>query len=158
MLRRFRARRLGRYLPWLAVAGVLAVLGMVFLGGYLAGRPTSGGSGVAAPPVATAGPGASPATGSVPAEGTAMLGATPDQQVFSFIKVAGGYLPQGVCTDDGGSVWRCPKPLLPGRDGDQASLVAVPVPREQVGDLVGKAQRGEGVQHDGRWGAESPIR
>jgi hypothetical protein len=142
MLRRMRATRVSRLLPWLAVAAVLAALGMVFLAGYLAGRPGR---------AATAYPG--PET-SAPVEsltpGTANLVAGPDQQVFAFGQAGEDLYPVGPCTAVGNALWHCPT-------AGQRDVVAIVVPRQQVGDLAARAQTGEKVRRGEGWGEESAV-
>jgi len=147
-----RRRGLRRYLPWIVLAGVLAVLGLVFLGGYLVGRPgpgspTAGSSAgaVTNPPVTTQ------PVGSAPVVATVQFRTTPDQQVFLFTQDADGLRAAGRCTDsEGAGVWRCPTPAL--LVGGPVGLIAYAVPQDQLDDLTNKARRYERVQRDARWG------
>lgn len=156
LARRLRASSLSRALPWAATAAVVAVVAVVFLCGYLVGRPGPEAGGA----LGTGLPGSAAATSIAPTEsaavGTIALATVPGQLAFAFNQIADDFYPVGACTPATAGVWRCPLRPAPG-PGAPATPVVVVVPQEQASDLSARAQRHEKMQRGDGWGDPSPI-
>src|SRR5262249_31643423 len=138
-----RSARRSDYLPPVIVLAVAALLLIMFLLGFLAGRPAraqqppTGSNGVTttSPAGQTPAPAPVPNQPAQPAAARVTINPVPgqDQQVWSFFKAA-TYFPQSPCSRVEDTVWQCTKRGEP-PPGDQSVLVAVPVPLSEVSTL-----------------------
>ena len=156
-----RSARRSRYLrPTVAVA-VAALVSVVFLLGFLAGRPapvqqaTAVSGGGTAPESTTE---AATSSSSQLTAGTVTITLGASQQVFALVKVGESYYPQSLCTLVGDAAWQCTKRYEPpGKPGTQSVLVAVLVPQDQVEHLNTAAANQEAVERGKDWGHDVPV-
>jgi hypothetical protein len=159
--RRFLRRRW--HFPVIAGVALLAVLGLVFVLGYLAGSPAVVQQSAAAPEFQVQTTISTPPQQAPlpPATGTAHIQLQDtNHQVYAFVTVGNSYYPQGACVsqDEPSSTWLCTKTHNPPeRQGSQTALVAVPVLHTQVTWLDDAAASGRAVERNKDWGKSSPI-
>jgi hypothetical protein len=147
------------------VIAVAGVLGVVFLLGFLLGRPdvAQAGSGTDEPrPTSSA---AAPGTGepkpkssSLPVVGTVEMNKPTSQEVFSFVKLDAAFYPQSLCTVVDGITWQCARTSSPpDQPGVVPELKAVAVPAGQVPELQTLASQGRSTQKGADWGTPVTV-
>lgn len=141
----------------MAVVAVALLAGLVGWG-VLIGRPdtTRGDETV---PAGASRPVAPPSTSAraAPLAGRAMFAQVDDsERVLAFVRVGERYLPRQPCVFVT-PAWQCMGDVPPLDEAEGVTLVAIPVPADQVEELLRKAVHGELVGRSGDWGTEAPV-
>lgn len=172
LARAARSARRSRYLPVAVLAAASALLLVVFLAGYVAGRPATAAAPdqpVTPPPVTTTAPQPPPhvpvdptgGSASVPERGQATLTVAPreDQIVFGFIKRGDQYFPQAECTHVRDLVWKCLKsePVTGSQGATSSPMVAVVLPDNQLQELLDAAKIQRSTLRGDDWGDEVGV-
>ncbi|HEX6351851.1 hypothetical protein [Actinophytocola sp.] len=139
---------------WAVVAVVMiALLTAVFLLGTAVDEPDAANAGDAGPGV-TSLPGG-PTPGPVVGQAELALVSERTHRVFAFAKAGDSYFPRQPCVSVD-SRWHCMGSAAPAAE-DTATLVAIPVPVNQVADLLRKAAKNEAAPRAPDWGGEAPV-
>jgi hypothetical protein len=160
-------RKMRRNQLLLSIAVVVLLLGIVFLLGYLVGRPSAATQDTAptttaapaGPPVQTPAPPAGPtSTPSAPAHITVEASADPNQVIFAFVLYQGALYPQGPCTLQDDASWTCTQTRLPqgAKILTDTKLQAFRVPQADEGRLKQAAAENKSVQKEQGWGNPLP--